>query len=370
MNKIIFNLLFDQNFSIGALATVLSIKRFYPESIININYKNVIQCQLDFFQELGCDLREIPDSSSIKNDVKRYKPDSILNLSKYYDISQVHKIIQIDTDFILTGDIDEMISSPKNKICGCVNDVITKYMNSGLMVFNLEYFYDYIIKWKELIAEKPNLFKHYNWYDQGHFNVVTNKKDMIFFDGSIYNLVQLRDVREGKFPDIYRADGKLQRGIHFTGKNKPWKSSSHKHQTFYREYFYKLLLSSNINILDLSHDYYREFFNKHEQNHNESQIALNSIISYAKQFNKYKLNIYSDFDISPYKEKLDAIGIEINKNNDIDIAIQKNGDDIEKINPGGILISFAPKETHEEFYNKHKAWNLYDRWYCFKEITD
>lgn len=195
------------------------------------------------------------------SDIKQYLVVKVANfpISIYYRLlladilpKDIHKILYLDADMIVRHDLSELynINIDGNAIAGVtdqynIDDSCKKleysaslgYFNSGVLLFNLDYFRDNNITDKliKFIKENPEKL---SCPDQDTLNyVLRNEKKVLPLK---YN------VQEGFFripPAISRQADELDAAIHdpyivhFTTDKKPWKKScKHPLRNLYYEY--------------------------------------------------------------------------------------------------------------------------------------
>ena len=149
---------------------------------------------------------------------------------KVTDIIDADKAILIDSDTIITKNIEELFNEDlKNNLIGAIEDIEgtkttkikrdknDKYINSGVMLLNLKLIRNENFFQKAL--EVYNIHKdEIIWPDQDIINKITENKKLIFsnkFNKQIFS----NKTSEEEFKKILKNDNYI---LHFVGPVKPW----------------------------------------------------------------------------------------------------------------------------------------------------
>lgn len=179
-----------------------------------------------------------------------------LKMDKYL-LSDLEKVLYLDTDMIIDGQIDELlnIKFPKNKYVIAVECKISdkhlkkigfekqKYFNAGMMYF------DYQSCLKEDIFQKSlNLLleddSNYEFMDQDVLNITLKGKveyvDSKWNYGSFFAISELLGEKKKEIPVI----------LHYTGVEKPWNYMNiNKYGKRYK-YYYEKVFKKKLEIKD------------------------------------------------------------------------------------------------------------------------
>lgn len=236
----------------------------------SLNEKNLNDLNL-LSKKYGVNIQMIHmDNSIFKNCPIR--PNDHVSLVTYYRLvaadvlpEEVDKILYLDCDMIVNGSIKNLYNTDISEYAfGAVidEDVFNdekysrlnykksyKYINAGVIIFNLEYWKKHNIAKEcfEYISKYPDRIK---LHDQDTINVVCRKQKKLL--PIVYNFQTgflLTDLNFSKsVEEEIKSSSKSPVIIHYTGKNKPWMRYS---QQPFRNLFFKYKKQSLWNKLPL-----------------------------------------------------------------------------------------------------------------------
>ena len=175
----------------------------------------------------NCEINFIKIDDNLFEDYKKVKTHSYITLATYYRLKLsellpfVDKIIYFDCDIIVNSSLDELFGTDLNGFAlGGVLDISRKhtaknptYINSGMIVFNLEYIRKNNIEEEFLNYTKENIDK-IKTGDQEIINEVLKGGRIKVLDDS-WNVQSSNFINRSSYIKIPNV-------IHYVSKNKPW----------------------------------------------------------------------------------------------------------------------------------------------------
>lgn len=238
---------------IGLLATVKSIikntsyvNRLYFHFVIDFDKDILVKNIKEYFPDIHYDINIYEPNKFLKKNIyvrNRVRLRSVMNFARFYfhDIlPDVGKIIYLDVDIIVQGDIIELWNNTKlekyyfaakennktfHRDFNFYNYIIRSKFKPYVKVFNAGVYVTDLIRWREhkttkqiegwITKQLQYRGKLYNLGTQPPLNLVFYKKyEKIPFEWNFLNL--------GWIPNINENDIKKAKILHWNGEKKPW----------------------------------------------------------------------------------------------------------------------------------------------------
>lgn len=220
-----------------------------------------------------CEIHFVKVDDSQFEMYKNIQTHKYVTLQTYYRLKlaqilpEVDRIIYLDCDIIVNDDLEELFTTKlhNNIIAGALDIRVfgkktwkeTKYINAGMILFDLEKF------------RQENIEDIFYEYTKNHFDKIkTGDQDIINFalEGRIKIVDDVWNVQSSNFTNrsSYTHNPKI---IHFVAKHKPWHFGSF---SYHRNYYFKYLQLTPWALKEEEKDYW----------YRQNQIA--SLINYVK----------------------------------------------------------------------------------------